>query len=806
MDNEASGTLEIRQYLALLWRWLWLIVLAAVVAGAAAYVTSRMATPIYDATATLHIVQGQKVGGPDYSSILMSEQLAQTYARMLSGQPIVDEAAARLGVEADDLDVTSSPIRDTQLIQLSVQGPDPRVAADMANTIPTVFVEWNQKAQAARYADSIGSLSREMQQVEGDMEDAQASLEAARAAQTPDPAEVARLETLLAQYRSTYDGLLQSYEQIRVAQAQGVDLLTVFEPAEVPEFPSQPRTRTNTMLAAVVGAMLAVGVAFLVEYLDDTLKLPEDVARAGGLATFATIARLPGQPPAGEPPLMASLPDSAIAEAYRVLRTNLEFATLGMHHSSVSLLVTSALPVEGKSTTLANLGIALAQEGKRVLLVDTDLRRPTLHKQFDLPNTGGLTSLYLQPDADPRQAIQPTLIDGLSVLTSGPLPSNPAEMLGFPHTAAILERLAPLADYVILDSPPVLSVADASILAQRVDGIVMVAEAGKTRSDVFRRAVAALQAVNARLLGVVLNKLTARPGSYYYHYYYYNHYGPDGARRAKRRHRESPAEELRRRTWQSVGVPPTATPAAMRPVAPSATAEAAAPGATARRAPLWPRTLLTVLAGMVLVGLLLQAALLAYDRGQAPPSAATLTPRAPTAVHPTPQAAAPLVLSVVDAGAPTPTLSPTPAPALATATSPAVVTPTAEPSAAARPIPTVTPGAHGLAANLRLAAERTVYAPGEEVAFVLTADNTAAQAIAVGLVGLKTEPGGAFKASASGTAIAAGAVLTVEDRLTFPAPGAYTVIPAICFSSAEACPQTGADWEEFAPGVVVEVR
>jgi non-specific protein-tyrosine kinase len=528
LDTEASGTLEIRQYLDLLWRWLWLIALGTVLAAASAYVASRLSTPIYEASTTLLISEGQKPTGQDYSALLMSERLAKTYAQMLQGRPVLSEVALRLDLQAgDDLDrlaesIAVEPVRDTQLIRLRVSHPDPALAAAVANTIPQVLIELNERSQAARFAASLESLSGEMQRLLGEIEATQRELDVERA--RPDAnVRVARLETLLAQYSATYAGLLQSYEEIRTTQASTIDSLTVFDPAPVPERPALPRTRQNVLLAAVVGAMLAVGTAFLVEYLDDTIKSPEDVERASGLSTFAAIARFAAPAADEEGPLMVAQPASAVAEAYRVLRTNVQFSALGLGQSGVTLLVTSAQPTEGKTTTLANLGVALAQAGKRVLLVDSDLRRPSLDRHFGLPNGMGLTTLYVAPDAEPSDVVQQTGIEGLQVITSGPLPASPAELLSFPYTPELIERCRPLGDYILLDSPPVLSVADASILAQRVDGVILVTEVGRTRTEVFKRTVAALYGVKARLLGVALNKLTPRRGGYYHYYDYYNH-------------------------------------------------------------------------------------------------------------------------------------------------------------------------------------------------------------------------------------------------------------------------------------------
>ncbi|MBC7232385.1 MAG: polysaccharide biosynthesis tyrosine autokinase [Chloroflexi bacterium] len=534
--------------MAVLQRWLWLILLGIFLAAGSAFVVSQRSTPIYEASATLLISEGQKAASPDYTGILTSERLAKTYSEMLKGTPIFDEVKTRLGLSDAEFAKTVNVqlVRDTQLIRLKVRHPDPVLAASIANTIPQVFIEQNEKMQSARFASSKQSLAREMEALQADMESTQRKIEAERAKANPDAAELARLETLLAQYRSSYAGLLQSYEEIRMAEARGLDTVIVIEPAKVPLKPVLPRTLMNTLLAGVVGAMLAVGTAFFIEYLDDTVKSPEDVERVAHLPTFGTIAHFARFGVKGEEPIMAVRPKSAIAEGYRMLRTNLQFSTMGMGGSGAVLLVTSAQPLEGKTTTLANLGVSLAQTGKQVLLVDTDLRRPALHKQFNLQNEAGLTTLLLEREADVDRVIQETSVEGLRVLTAGRIPANPAEVLDFAETTALLERLRSLADYVLLDSPPVLSAADASILAQKVDGVLLVTEMGRTRTEVFRRAVAALEGVKARLLGVVLNKMTARPGGYYYGYYYYYYYYTDDEGKTKKRKRKRPLSALGR--------------------------------------------------------------------------------------------------------------------------------------------------------------------------------------------------------------------------------------------------------------------
>jgi non-specific protein-tyrosine kinase len=193
-----------------------------------------------------------------------------------------------------------------------------------------------------------------------------------------------------------------------------------------------------------------------------------------------------------------------VAEAYRALRTNIQFSSLDTPLRT--LLVTSAGSDEGKSTTLANLAVVMAESGTRVLAVDCDLRRASLHTLFDLDNDKGLTSLFLSDGAEPLP-VQDTAVPNLQVLTSGPLPPNPSELLGSRVMTRVLERLRDAAEIVLFDAPPVVAVTDAALLAPRVDGVLLVVDAGSTRRDVARRARAQLEKVNAHLLGVVLNNV-----------------------------------------------------------------------------------------------------------------------------------------------------------------------------------------------------------------------------------------------------------------------------------------------------------
>lgn len=523
--------MELRQYVLLLRKWLWLLVLATLAAGAVSYVVSRNSTPIYQASATLMVNQAANpTTATGYSDILTSERLARTYASLLTSRPVLDETATRLGIApaamGDAISVTS--VRDTQLLVIKVEGPTPQLIAQIANTLPIVFIERNQEWQLGRVSESRANLESEIANTENDLAQTQEALN-----NVTDDTERTRLETSLAQYRSTYSTLVASYQQVRIAESQALNNIVVAEPAIEPETPIRPRVMTNTLLAAIVGLLLALGAAFLVEYLDDTVKTPDDVSRVSGLSTLGAIARL--KDTGGARQLIAWLRTKAPeSEAYRTLRTNIQFSSVDKPVRS--LLVTSSSPGEGKSTTTANLAVVMAQTGQKVIVVDTDLRRPVLHKVFGVPNNMGLTTALLGGDTAPVESyLQPTEIDSLTVLTSGPIPPNPSELLGSHRMGHLVERLTGAADIVIFDSPPVLAVTDAAVMGRQVDGVLLVADAGHTREHALAGATVELQKTGTNLLGVALNRLDTRRGGYQYYYYYYYSEEEGGRRRSQSR-------------------------------------------------------------------------------------------------------------------------------------------------------------------------------------------------------------------------------------------------------------------------------
>ncbi|HYB98204.1 MAG TPA: polysaccharide biosynthesis tyrosine autokinase [Candidatus Limnocylindrales bacterium] len=334
--------------------------------------------------------------------------------------------------------------------------------------------------------------------------------------------------------RQLYENLLSRYKEIEVAGAMRASNITVLDQAEVPLKHHRPLLALNLALALVVGLFGGVGVAVSQEYLDDTVKSPEDVERAARLATLAAVpvfaapedtAAMTTYSPDRQ---VAVLPTSAGAEAVRTLRASLMLAASG--GLPTRLLVTSSAPGEGKTCLTTNLALAFAQMGKRVMLMDCDLRKPRVHNALGLDNAAG-TSSYLTGNAQLADIIRESGHPGLHVITGGPPAPNPVDLLGSPLLAELLDELEARYDLILLDAPPTLGFADVPTLANRAGGAcLLVAQAGSTPRHVLKHASEYLLRMQSKVLGVVLNKVSTRGSSYsyyggYYGYGYGSHYG-----------------------------------------------------------------------------------------------------------------------------------------------------------------------------------------------------------------------------------------------------------------------------------------
>jgi len=325
--------------------------------------------------------------------------------------------------------------------------------------------------------------------------------------------------------RQLYDALIKRIkEQSITEQVRSANVLIV-ENAEKPSSPVSPKTARNLFLGIILGLLGGIGMVFFAEYLDQTIKSPEDAEAKLGVSVLGMIPLLK-TPEHPIEQIVQKEPISAFTENYKAIRTALLLSAAD--HPPQKLLVTSAQPEEGKTVTAVNLATAIAQSDYSVLLVDADLRKPRLYKALGLPNSKGL-STYLAGASD-MNIIQAGPLPNLSVITSGPIPPNPSELLSSNRLNEMLSALSEKYDIIIFDAPPLLSVADGLILSKLLDGTLVIARAGKTSYDDVRKSLKSLSDLNARVLGVVINALDAKKNDYYYRYHYY--YTDDGEKKA----------------------------------------------------------------------------------------------------------------------------------------------------------------------------------------------------------------------------------------------------------------------------------
>ncbi|MGZ5418687.1 MAG: polysaccharide biosynthesis tyrosine autokinase [Nocardioides sp.] len=514
--------MDLRRQLQIVRQWLWLIVASVLLAGGAAYLVSSSLPKSYTGKATMIVGQSLTAVNPDYNQLLASQRLSQTYATVSTTTQVLTHVigSLQLPITADDLRariVATAPANNT-LIYITAEWGDPQTAANIANAVAQELIAESPAIQG-KQSDVLDFVDSQLAATQKQITDLQAEVDRLSSLPARTPEEENQLQSdegRLIQQRSAYATLLQ------FSSNSAANLLSVVDPALPATGPSSPRILLNTLLAALLGLLIALGIAFLVEYLDDTVKSPEDVQEVAGVATLGAIVRMKTDKKKAYSLPTLEAPRSPASEAFRTLRTNLEFASVD--EPLKSILVTSAVPGEGKTTVASNVAVAFAQTGKRVILLDADMRRPGIHRVFGLPNAYGLTNLLRTVEQPLDSVAQTTPEPNLTIITTGALPPNPAELLGSRRMKEVLQRLKEEADVIVVDSPPLQLVTDAAILGAELDGTLLVVDAARTRKGAVRQATEALERVGAKLLGAVVNRLSDRAGGYYY-YQYYGDYG-----------------------------------------------------------------------------------------------------------------------------------------------------------------------------------------------------------------------------------------------------------------------------------------
>lgn len=480
-------------------RW---IVLAAMVATVTpALVLTFLQTSVYEASAEM---------------LLQSSDTSTVLGTMTSVSPsVVDEIQI---LEGDlvrqrlitDLELTGEPPEvvgqslngsSSNGVMVTVRSNDARTAATLANAYVQAYIGAKRDQRVAELVAVAEGLQAQVTDLQTRIDAVDVDIAALGDA---DASVLEAQRRLLVDQRSLFE---QQLDQLQLQANLSGDSAVVTRVAAVPDTPVEPTPERTVALALVVGLLLGLGAALAIDYLDDSIRGAADLGRMG--LRHPLLSVVPSNTPPDQRPIAMSRPDDPSVEAYRTLRTNVLF--LGLERSVQVIQVTSSIPGEGKTTTAANLAVLLSQAGRRVVLVDADLRRPRVDKVFMIDRSMGLTS-NIAGEAVDMTAIP--ISDHLSVIASGPLPPNPGELLSGARMSAVIEDLKRRFDYVVVDCAPALSVSDAGALSQLVDGVIVVVQARRTSIPQLHKSLGTLDQVRAPILGLVLNRADRDSSSY----------------------------------------------------------------------------------------------------------------------------------------------------------------------------------------------------------------------------------------------------------------------------------------------------
>jgi polysaccharide biosynthesis transport protein len=491
-----------------------MIVLTTLVGAGVGYALARTTPWVYRSTVTLLINQQQNPVALDYSQVQVSESLARTYSELIRTRPIIEQAiqTANVTISPEQLiaAVSARSTPNTPLLAVDVENSDPVVASELANALADVLVARGRDESFKQTSSIDAQLRKQISDVSAKLATTTAATDRARASADDRSNELASLQAELLQLQLSYANLIRAQQDLLFAQTRLADAIRIAAPAVPAAAPVRPRLSLNVLVGAAIGLMVGIGFALGRHYLADPVETPEGVERRVQLPTLGTVRRIPEEEIAGLISASAASRDAAL-EPFRRLYLSLRLAL--EEGNGRIVLVTSPGPDEGKSTVVAGLACAAAEAGQRVVALDGDLRQPALHDLLGVPRSPGLVHALSSDDPEPS-AVLARAQNGdrnLRVLPAGPVTPNPVALLASRTMAELLRRISTEADLILIDGPPVGVVSDSLILARHVDGVVLVAAAGRTSGRDLIQTRASLSQGSPRLLGVVLNHPSGRP-------------------------------------------------------------------------------------------------------------------------------------------------------------------------------------------------------------------------------------------------------------------------------------------------------
>jgi non-specific protein-tyrosine kinase len=512
--------IDLQRLIGIILRRGWLLVVVTALGAMLGYMISQRQTPVYEATTTVLVGQIFRSANIDRQEILTSELVAQTYSDLTRRQPVlqavVDTLKLRQSWQQLRSRVSVELVEGTQLIQITVEAGSSLTAQVIADEVARQMILFSPtESNADENKEVRVFVQQQLENLQARIESGQNRLNLlesflARAGSVDRlielQAEISSLESLITNWENTYIQLLGFLQT-----GQSPNTLTIIEPAQANPKPVSPQVQFIVFFGGALGAFLALGLIFLLEYLEDTYRTPEEITREFGLPVLGSIRDKGRSWDNSVGVYITKHPRSPIAEAYRLLRANLEL--ISTDQPLKTILITSCDKGVGKSSVSTNLAITMAQSDQEIILLDANLRNSSIHNLMGLQNELGLSDI-LSKDMKISEALRTDNGVKGGVITGGASPSNPSELLGSKKMDQILAELKEISDVVIIDAPPLI-VSDAVVLSAKVDGVLLVIRLGNTRKKQVKKTMQQLNRAEVRVIGVVLTGVTDRGVEYY---------------------------------------------------------------------------------------------------------------------------------------------------------------------------------------------------------------------------------------------------------------------------------------------------
>lgn len=536
--SDIEESLHIKDYIAVLRRRRDIIITFFVTTVVVVTIGSFIMKKIYRATATLLIdtespnvlttTGSVELGSQNYYSY---KEYFQSQMQIIISRPIASEVFEGLNLGSpkeyakskDPIagflkSVNAEPVRDTRLLKLNVDNRDPELAAKIANRMAEIYVKRNLAYISKN--ELLNLLKNEYLKLKSKLSEYSKVYKEGHPEIIKLRQEIAELIKKMEQEKNVSVYGISGEDTLSGLKANNINIL---EPAEVPKTPIKPKKILNIALSVIFGLFGGMGLAFFLEYLDDTVRSIDDVEKLLRWPFLGNIPKIDSDGTMSEfekDVFVKTNPKDPIAEAYRTIRTAVALSNTE-EHPVKSIAITSLGPQEGKTTTICNLSIVIAQNQKKVLLVDADMRKPRLNTIFNKENKSGLSTFLSSKELNLDEMIQKTDVDNLYLVNGGPHPPNPSELLSSHKYKEFITLAKERFDYVLLDTPPIAVITDALLVSQAVDGLIVVVESGKTPKRALPRIYKLLEDAKVRVIGTIINKISISSDNYYYYSYYY---------------------------------------------------------------------------------------------------------------------------------------------------------------------------------------------------------------------------------------------------------------------------------------------